>query len=188
MKNRDPCSLSRSAVSLVACQALFQSTVAALFPAGHTVSWSCPDTSASGHEPCQDMLVALCTPPAAPAHAAYVASGRYPWRLSIRSKCSERLTSLQGLGFPNIAIAGAVPPVYNAIQQKLLQDSVFSFWLNRNVGGNRGGELVLGGVDNTHFKGEHTWYAACPSAYLDSSIPIRHEITSSQSQHIARLL
>ena len=70
--------------------------------------------------------------------------------------------SLQGLGFPNIAIAGAVPPVYNAIQQKLLQDSVFSFWLNRDVGGNRGGELVLGGVDNTHFKGEHTWCAACP--------------------------
>ncbi|KAK9831258.1 hypothetical protein WJX74_009666 [Apatococcus lobatus] len=78
---------------------------------------------------------------------------------------AAKFDGILGLGFPNIAIAGAVPPVYNAIQQKLLQDSVFSFWLNRDVAGNCGGELVLGGVDNTHFKGEHTWAPITKEGY-----------------------
>jgi len=47
-----------------------------------------------------------------------------------------------------------VPPVwYNLVNQGLVQEEVFSFWLNRNEGANPGGELVLGGIDTSHYTG-----------------------------------
>ena len=66
-------------------------------------------------------------------------------------------TLLQGLGFPEIAVTGAVPPFNNMIDQGLVKDPVFSFWLNRDVEGRQGGELTLGGVDPAHYKGQHVW-------------------------------
>lgn len=65
----------------------------------------------------------------------------------------------QGMGFPEIAVGGVKPPFVNAVDQGLLEP-VFSFWLNRDPDASTGGELVLGGVDPAHFKGEHTWCAA----------------------------
>ncbi len=41
--------------------------------------------------------------------------------------------------------------------QGLVEEPVFSFWLNRDPNAKNGGELVLGGVDPAHFVGEHTW-------------------------------
>ena len=66
---------------------------------------------------------------------------------------------VQGLGFPQIAIGGATPPFYKMIDQGLVPEPVFSFWLNRHHPSGPGGELVLGGVDPSHFTGEHTWCA-----------------------------
>lgn len=62
-----------------------------------------------------------------------------------------------GLGFPEIAVARVTPPFQNMIEQDLLPEPVFSFWLNRNADDEQGGELVLGGVDPDHYAGEHTW-------------------------------
>ena len=63
-----------------------------------------------------------------------------------------------GLGFPEIAVGKVQPPFQNALDQGLLPEPVFSFWLNRNdADGEQGGELVLGGVDPDHFTGEHLW-------------------------------
>lgn len=57
-------------------------------------------------------------------------------------------------------MGGAAPPFQNAVDQGLVPAPVFSFWLNRNAPGAPGGELVLGGVDERHFTGKHTWCAA----------------------------
>lgn len=62
-----------------------------------------------------------------------------------------------GLGFPEIAVGKVQPPFQRALEQGLLSEPVFSFWLNRDTSDEQGGELVLGGVDPDHFKGEHTW-------------------------------
>lgn len=64
---------------------------------------------------------------------------------------------MQGLAFPEISVGGARPPFQNAVDQGLVPAPVFSFWLNRNAPGAPGGELVLGGVDERHFTGQHTW-------------------------------
>jgi phytepsin len=50
-------------------------------------------------------------------------------------------------------------------EQKLLKDNVFSFWLNRNPDAPSGGELVFGGVDPKHFKGNHTYVPVSRKGY-----------------------
>lgn len=42
-------------------------------------------------------------------------------------------------------------------EQGLLNDDVFSFWLNRDTTSDVGGELVFNGVDSNHYKGKHTY-------------------------------
>lgn len=64
---------------------------------------------------------------------------------------------VQGMGFPEIAVDKASPPFVNLVKQNLVKEPVFSFWLDRNVDDATGGELVLGGVDPAHFRGDHVW-------------------------------
>lgn len=51
------------------------------------------------------------------------------------------------------------------VNQGLVKEPVFSFWLNRNIDGEEGGELVFGGVDSSHFKGEHTYVPVTQKGY-----------------------
>jgi hypothetical protein len=81
---------------------------------------------------------------------------------------------LQGLGFPQIAIGGATPPFYNMIDQGLVPEPVFSFWLNRHNPSGPGGELVLGGVDPSHYTGEHTWCARTAIIALHACSALMH--------------
>ena len=70
----------------------------------------------------------------------------------------QSFDGIMGLGFPEIAVGKVQPPFQNALDQGLLEEPVFSFWLSRDPeSGEQGGELVLGGVDDNHFVGEHVW-------------------------------
>ena len=51
------------------------------------------------------------------------------------------------------------------VGQKLVKEPVFSFWLNRKSGEGEGGELVFGGSDPNHFKGEHTYVPVTQKGY-----------------------
>jgi phytepsin len=70
---------------------------------------------------------------------------------------AARFDGILGMGFPEISVGKVQPPFQNMLAQGLLPEPVFSFWLNRKDESDVGGELVLGGVDPAHFKGEHTW-------------------------------
>ena len=54
---------------------------------------------------------------------------------------------------------------YDMMNQSLIKEPVFSFWLNRNASDERGGEIVFGGVDPAHFKGEHTYVPVTKKGY-----------------------
>jgi len=54
---------------------------------------------------------------------------------------------------------------YNMVGQKLVKEPVFSFWLNRQSGEGEGGEIVFGGSDPNHFKGEHTYVPVTEKGY-----------------------
>jgi phytepsin len=76
-----------------------------------------------------------------------------------------KFDGLFGLGFQEISVGDAVPPWYNMVEQGLVNEEVFSFWLNRDENGKEGGELVFGGVDPNHFIGEHTYVPVTQKGY-----------------------
>ncbi|XP_028797167.1 cyprosin [Neltuma alba] len=78
---------------------------------------------------------------------------------------AAKFDGILGLGFQEISVGSAVPVWYNMIDQQLLKEPVFSFWLNRNIDGEEGGEIVFGGVDPHHYKGEHTYIPVTQKGY-----------------------
>ncbi|CAH8256648.1 unnamed protein product [Arabidopsis lyrata] len=76
-----------------------------------------------------------------------------------------KFDGLLGLGFQEISVGNAVPVWYNMVDQGLVRDKVFSFWLNRDTEAEVGGEIVFGGVDPAHFKGKHTYVPVTRKGY-----------------------
>lgn len=70
---------------------------------------------------------------------------------------AAKFDGIMGMGFPEISVDQVKPPFTAMVEQGLIKDPVFSFWLNRDPNAKNGGEMVLGGVDERHFVGEHTW-------------------------------
>ncbi|CAK7350131.1 unnamed protein product [Dovyalis caffra] len=76
-----------------------------------------------------------------------------------------KFDGILGLGFQEISVGKAVPVWYNMFDQGLLKEPVFSFWFNRNADEEEGGEIVFGGVDPEHYKGEHTYVPVTQKGY-----------------------
>ena len=57
------------------------------------------------------------------------------------------------------------------VNQGLVNEPVFSFWLNRNIEGEEGGEIVFGGMDSDHYNGEHTYVPVTQKGYWQVSLP-----------------
>lgn len=66
---------------------------------------------------------------------------------------------------------------YNMITQGLVKERVFSFWLNRNPDAEDGGEIVFGGIDPNHFKGEHTYVPVTQKGYWQVNLSTSNTIT-----------
>jgi len=80
---------------------------------------------------------------------------------------AAKFDGILGMGFPTIAVTGATPVFNNMIDQGLVEEPVFAFWLNREEGAEKGGELTLGGVDPEHYTGNITWAPVTLSAYWE---------------------
>lgn len=50
------------------------------------------------------------------------------------------------------------------VKQGLVVQEIFSFWFSRDPKTN-GGQIVFGGIDHKHFKGEHTYVPVIKKGY-----------------------
>ncbi|XP_047332953.1 aspartic proteinase A1-like [Impatiens glandulifera] len=80
---------------------------------------------------------------------------------------NTKYDGLLGLGFQEISSGRVVPIWYNMMNQGLVQNPVFSLWLNRNTEEEEGGQVVFGGIDPKHHKGDHTYVPVTRKGYWE---------------------
>ncbi|XP_052626351.1 aspartic proteinase A1 [Lactuca sativa] len=76
-----------------------------------------------------------------------------------------KFDGILGLGFKENSIDNSIPVWDNMINQHLLKEPVFSFWLNQHNRGGEGGEIIFGGVDPNHYQGMHTYVPVTQKGY-----------------------
>ncbi|KAK7354523.1 hypothetical protein VNO80_19988 [Phaseolus coccineus] len=70
-----------------------------------------------------------------------------------------------GLGFQDASIGKVTPLWYNMIEQGHICHKIFSLWLNQDPTEEMGGEIVFGGIDYRHFRGDHTYVPLSQKGY-----------------------
>ena len=51
------------------------------------------------------------------------------------------------------------------LERGLISHKIFSLWLNQDPSEEMGGEIVFGGIDYRHFRGEHTYVPLSQKGY-----------------------
>ncbi|KAI0098172.1 aspartic peptidase domain-containing protein [Nemania sp. FL0031] len=77
-----------------------------------------------------------------------------------------RFDGILGMGFDRLSVNGIVPPFYQLINQKLIDEPVFAFYLNSESGSDDS-EVVFGGVDKDHYTGKITEIPLRRQAYWE---------------------
>jgi len=70
-----------------------------------------------------------------------------------------------GLAFESISVNHVTPVFYNMMDQGLVEEEVFSFWMSQTPDTIPGGELTFGGVDTSRYTGEVTWVPLTAQTY-----------------------
>lgn len=79
-----------------------------------------------------------------------------------------KFDGILGLAYDTISVDKVVPPIYNAINQKLIDEPKFAFYLgDTSKDESNGGVFTIGGVDETKYKGEITYLPVRRKAYWE---------------------
>lgn len=83
---------------------------------------------------------------------------------------AAKFDGILGMGYPTIAVTGATPVFNNMMEQGLVDEPVFAFWLSRDPTSEVGGQMTLGGTDPDHYKGNITWVSTTLKAYWEFKV------------------
>jgi len=78
-----------------------------------------------------------------------------------------KFDGILGLGYDTISVNKIVPPFYNLVNQGLIDEPVFSFYLGD---AEQGSEMVLGGVSKDHYSGDIVKLPLRRKAYWEVSL------------------
>jgi hypothetical protein len=59
-----------------------------------------------------------------------------------------------GMSYPDLAEPGTKPLMYHLLEQNVIEQNIFSLYLQPNLFGTNAGELMLGGIDSDHYTGQ----------------------------------
>nr|ATU82848.1 secreted Aspartyl glucosaminidase-like protein [Pristhesancus plagipennis] len=74
-----------------------------------------------------------------------------PWILFF-----SKADGVVGLAFADYAVDGVIPLFYNMIKQGIVDQRIFSFYMNRDPSSPKGGTIMFGGVEKRHYLGNFT--------------------------------
>jgi len=79
---------------------------------------------------------------------------------------NQPLDGILGMGWPAISVDGLEPVFQTAIDQKLVAEPKFAFWMgHETTEGEMAGEITLGGVDKTRFTGDISYVPVTRKGY-----------------------
>jgi saccharopepsin len=79
-----------------------------------------------------------------------------------------RFDGILGLGYDTISVNKIPPPFYNMVEQGLIDEPVFAFYLGNTENGEQDeSEAVFGGVDKAHYTGDITTIPLRRKAYWE---------------------
>jgi len=79
-----------------------------------------------------------------------------------------KFDGILGLALRNISVNHIIPPFYQMVDQGLVEEPVFSFRIGPSE--QDGGEVVFGGVDPSHYRGDITFYPVEKMGYWQISL------------------
>ncbi|KAF3902852.1 Saccharopepsin [Arthrobotrys entomopaga] len=77
-----------------------------------------------------------------------------------------KFDGILGLGYDTISVNKMVPPFYQMVNQKLVDEPVFAFYIAPE---GTDSEVIFGGIDESHYKGDMTWIPLRRKAYWEVS-------------------
>lgn len=78
-----------------------------------------------------------------------------------------RFDGIMGLGYDTISVDKVVPPFYQMVNQDLVSEPVFAFYLGSSSTEGDDSELVFGGIDESHYTGKMTKIPLRRKAYWE---------------------